>query len=139
MENILKHRGQKLNSKEWVEGNIWHDQYYIEGQSCVDTYIIRDECDEDFTVKEETIGLISDIKAKNIDKFISVGDIVKISDNYDAYGINAGEIYEVIFQFGGFRLKPKRSKAKGFYVEDQNELELIGNKFDNPELLPKSN
>ncbi len=65
------------------------------------------------------------------------GDIVQIPDDYEEYGFCAGEKYEVYFAFGGFRLKPKYRKfnEKGFYLEDDGELEVLGNKFDNPDLL----
>ena len=64
------------------------------------------------------------------------GDIVKIDDDYDTYGMMAGEIREVYFAFGGFRLKPKFNKnARGNWLEDDGELEVIGNIYENPELL----
>jgi len=60
------------------------------------------------------------------------GDIIKINDDYDTYGMNAGEIYEIVFQYGGFRCKPKYSnKAKGIYIEDGNDFSVIGNIFKN--------
>lgn len=52
--------------------------------------------------------------------------------------MSAGEMYEVYFAYGGFRLKPKyRNKAKGYWLEESDELEVIGNVWDNPELLEK--
>ena len=63
-------------------------------------------------------------------------DIVEIPDDYDKYGFFAGEIREVYFAFGAFRLKPIRNEnAIGNYLEDNLELEVIGNIFENPELL----
>ena len=75
------------------------------------------------------------LKDKN-GKEIFEGDIVKVYDDYNVYGIMAGEIYEIYFAFGGFRLKPKRNpKAKGNWVEDGIDFEVIGNIYENPELL----
>lgn len=63
-------------------------------------------------------------------------DAVKIPENYDEFGMNAGEIYQVYFAYGGFRLKPKYKKAsKGFWVEDGKILKVIGSATSNPELL----
>lgn len=68
-------------------------------------------------------------------KEIYEGDIIKIPDDWDEYGFNAGENYQVYFAFGGFRLKPKYKKnAKGSYLED-DKIEIIGNVYENPELL----
>lgn len=64
------------------------------------------------------------------------GDIIKIPDDYDEYGFNAGEIYQVYFAYGGFRCKPKLNpNAKGCWIEDDGELEVIGNIHQNKELL----
>ena len=69
-------------------------------------------------------------------KEIYEGDIVQIPNDYELYGTDSGEMYEVYFAYGGFRLKPKyNSKARGHCLEDYNEVEIVGNKFDNPELL----
>lgn len=64
------------------------------------------------------------------------GDIIKIPPDYEKYGTNAGELYEIYFAYSGFRLKPKYNlKSKGCWLEDNDELEVIGNIYDNPELL----
>jgi len=69
------------------------------------------------------------------------GHIVEIPDNYDLYGMNAGEKYEVYFIEGSFRLKPKYASnikrgALGFSLDESDELTIIGTIFENPELLP---
>jgi len=79
----------------------------------------------------------SGLKDKN-NKEIFEGDIIKIPDDYDTYGIFAGEIYEIYFAYGGFRLKPKNSKRRGNWLEDEKELEVIGNIYENKDLLPTS-
>ena len=74
------------------------------------------------------------LKDKN-EKEIYEGDIIKIPNDYDTYGMFAGEIYEIYFAFGGFRLKPKNTKRRGNWLEDEGELEVIGNIHENSELL----
>lgn len=68
-------------------------------------------------------------------KEVFEGDIVKIPEDYDKFGRNAGEILKVAFDSGCFRLKRPNSKGRGFYFEDDNTVEIIGNIYENPELL----
>ena len=72
-------------------------------------------------------------------KKIFVGDIVQINNDYDIYGKNAGEKYEVYFNAGGFRLKPKYDVHKrgdrGFWLDDGNDVVVLGNIYENKELL----
>ena len=75
------------------------------------------------------------LRDKN-DKLIYEGDIVKVPDDWNDYRLMAGEKREVFFNKGGFRLKPKW--CNGFYVhwlEDTKYFEIIGNIYENPELL----
>lgn len=73
-------------------------------------------------------------------KLIYEGDIVKIPNDYDTYGMFAGEKREVYFYEGGFRLKPKWDKnSRGNWLEDTNAFEVVGNIYENPELLKEGN
>lgn len=66
------------------------------------------------------------------------GDIVKVRDDWDEFGMMSGEIREVYFLDGGFRLKPKgmmKSIPRGHWLEDGSDVEVIGNIYQNPELL----
>jgi len=66
------------------------------------------------------------------------GDIVIVDDDYEKYGCSAGEKYEVIFNYGGFRLKPKYTNGKGFYLEDSEPYTVIGNIHQHAHLLEQS-
>lgn len=130
MREIL-FRGKRLTNGEWVEGDHlaggWDFDSAIRAKTGEMTYEI-------VAVAPTTVGQYTGLEDKN-GKRIFEGDIIKIPDDYDEYGHNAGEIYEVYFLFGGFRLKPKYSRARGFWLEDDKTVEAIGNIHDDPGLL----
>lgn len=72
-------------------------------------------------------------------KEIFEGDIVKIPDDYGVFGKNAGETCKVIFDSGCFRLKTSRGRGRGFWFEDDSTVTIIGNIYENPELLGEEN
>ena len=60
------------------------------------------------------------------------GDLVKIPDDWDEYGMMAGEVREIYHKDGGFRFKPKYEAQihrgdRGHWVEDDGVYEIIGN------------
>lgn len=131
MREIL-FRGKSIANGEWIVGNYAAPLPSNWGATIEDAMNLPNLI---HTVNPDTVGQYTGTKDKH-SRRIFEGDIVKIPDNYDIYGINAGEVYEVYFGFGGFRLKPKyRKNAKGFYLEDDGVVEVIGNIYDNPELL----
>ena len=95
-----------------------------------DSYIVL----KHYQVDPSTVCQYTGLKDKN-GKKIFEGDIIQIPDDYNEFGHSAGEIYEIYFRYGGFRLKPKYSKARGYWLEDDETVEVIGNIFDNKELL----
>lgn len=73
-------------------------------------------------------------------KEIFEGSIIKIPDNWDEYGMAAGEKYEVYFKAGGFRLKPHADYAvergdRGYWLDDATDFELLGHILSEPELV----
>lgn len=78
------------------------------------------------------------LKDKN-GKEIYEGDIVQLPDDWEEYGWMACEKREVFFLDGGFRLKPKpikpRPHGRGHWIEEGHYLEVIGNIYQNPDLL----
>ena len=128
MREIL-FRGKRLDNGEWVVGHLC-ENYLRVGDTCICcTVELRF-----YPVYPDTVGQYTGLGDKN-GKPIFEGDIIKIPDDYDEFGMNAGEVYEVYFCCGGFRLKPKYSKSRGYYLEDDKTVEVIGNIHDNPEML----
>lgn len=134
MHEIL-FRGKRVDNGEWVMGDGIHYPKSVnyKGSCWIDG--MHEKANDWIRVHPETVGQYTGLKDRN-GKKIFEGDIIKIPDDYDQFGQNAGEKYQVIFQFGGFRLKPKYSKnAKGYWLEDDKTVEVIGNIHDNPALL----
>lgn len=65
------------------------------------------------------------------DNLIYEGDIVKVPEDWDEYGMMSGETREVYYKDGGFRLKPRefdiKRGARGHWLEDDKIFEIIGN------------
>lgn len=125
MREYLFH-GKEVDSGEWSEGSLWIHL----GK----TYIMTAANVVGYEVDPETVGQYTGLTDKNGVKIFE-GDIIQIPDDYDEYGHNAGEIYEIYFCCGGFRLKPKYSEERGYWLADDRTVEVIGNIHDNPELL----
>lgn len=96
-------------------------------------YYIFEDCKE-FKVFDESVGQFTGIKDSN-GKEIYEGDIVKMthSDNY----------YLIKYEQGSYWLEKKGKGSReqqlisGFLIsfDESSEIEVVGNMFDNPELL----
>ena len=138
MREIL-FRGKRIDTGEWVEGypvKSVNDKYYLITYITEDSINTKNEVDFIYQeVKPETIGQFTGLTDKNGVKIFE-GDILKVPEDWNEYGVYAGEVYEVYFAFGGFRMKPKYNlNNKGFWIEDDKTFEVIGNIHDNHELL----
>ena len=127
----IKFRG--LYSGTWVYGNLILGK--IENKEFAQIENTEFEDYQNWAVDTETVGQFTGLLDKN-GKEIYESDVVRVDDDWDKYGMTAGESYEVYFNEGGFRLKPKYDKnARGYWLEDNNEFEIIGNIYENPELI----
>lgn len=100
---------EKLTALEFLEDN----------SNCTDSdYII---------IHYDDIFQTTCVKDVNGD-FIFEGDYIRVPDNYEEFGMAAGMVYEVYYNCGGFRLKPKHnSSARGCWLEDNNIYTIVGN------------
>ena len=135
MNNRYMSRGKRKDNGEWIEGNLLVldcDEYRI-ATSCLqgDDENLLNVCA--YGVIPETVGQCTGLKDKN-DKLIFEGDVVKDKDS--------GLFGKVVFATSadGF------DGMTGFMVDDVDDglqnyngfwhlVEVIGNEFDNPELL----
>ena len=131
MREIL-FRAKTKDDGKWIDG--FPVRIYDYGGLVWDMHPFNTNFEITRSVDTKTIGQFVGLTDRNGNKIFE-GDIIKIPDDYDEFGHNAGEIYEVYFCCGGFRLKPKYSKARGYWLEDDETVEVIGNIHDNPELL----
>lgn len=139
----IKFRGKRIDNGEWVYG-----YYFIEERDIEDGIIWRDipqiqqrygDHFQYFDVDLATVGQYTGLKDKN-GKEIYEGDIVEAKDPYK---YNSKEIFytcEVVFTEGAaFMLKHTYENwgtvgIRYFGLRDM-ELEVIGNIYENPELL----
>lgn len=116
MREIL-FRGKRKDNDEWIYGDLWCNPY---GKRAV--CIVSPINDQGTTggneVDIETVGQYTGMHDKNGTKIFD-GDIVV---RYDANETEFGIVYDLIYEGLG----------RHYYSRD---IEVIGNIFDNPELL----
>lgn len=132
MSREILFRGKRANNGEWVEGYLMDENYinipFNDDDAC-------GRFDEPIEVDPSTVCQYTGLTDKN-GKKIWENDIIKTSryGKDDGKGSNfAGfDIFSVRWDDGGFALY---SKWRRFNLRDNNEYEVIGDIFDNPELL----
>lgn len=144
-------RGKRLNNGEWVEGFPYithggeHQIRYYDSESNIEN------CSH--TVIPDTLGQFTGLTDRNGVKIFE-GDIIRWHDNTElsvsgqiaevCYGeyIDAdshfGDVYSLGFYFKLFD-EDKTCATINWLNECKNDFDIIGNIYDNPELLEVSN
>ena len=114
-------RGKRADTKEWIYGDVQHnvDVVKIREQEPNIQHVARS-----FVVIPETVGQYTGMKDKN-GRRIFEGDII-LPHGYKP------EAYPVFYEDFCFRID---SNICVLCVADEEDIEVIGNIYDNPELL----
>lgn len=126
-------RGKRLDNDEWVEGDLFQDRdlgtVHIQG---FDYYSTEEGLQRDgysLEVDPETVGQFTGLTDKNGRKIFE-GDVCLDS---------TGWVFVVIWDSDNGRFLGRHSKPRGdtyiCYVGRVPAVEIIGNRWDNPELL----
>lgn len=143
MTREIKFRGKDILTDKWVYGDLLHlgnayaivtsyEEEELEVNPISDRLEIRVE--DIVGVYPETVGQLTGQLDKN-GKEIYEGDIIKTK----RYGVVHGQsntqgadLFRVVYKNAQFYID---NKLRHFYLQDSRCNEVIGNVFDNPELL----
>lgn len=136
MREIL-FRGKRIDNGDWVYG-AYITMHHNDGRTHIHHFIIPDGSDLSYGVKVEDILVEVDVKTvcqctglkDKTGRKIFEGDIVK----YDRY------IGKIVFISGEYKIKWNedvyfRSDMDFWCNDDDEKIQIVGNVFDNPELL----
>jgi len=122
----IKFRGKRIDNGKWIYGSL-----IIEEDPIADVFKYFIKPFNFLTGKlvvPETVGQYTGSKDKN-NKEIYKGDIVRYSDGYTAV---------VVWKDTGFGLEfleEVESPQTWYYLPNGNVLEILGNIYENPELI----
>lgn len=132
----IKFRGKRVDNGEWVYGGITSPVHSPNNkvQIVSSAFMEGDEENEHYIFVEvipESVGQYTGLKDKN-GKEIVEGDILR---QYSRLQDELPRIIKVIWQDGGFMYRNKFESDFYFYQHMANDCEIIGNIYDNPELV----
>lgn len=143
MEREIIFRGKRIESGEWVEGDLISNAFttVIDGLKCcyildykkIEYQDLNDvfEMLDEFEVDPETVGQYTGLK-DSTGKRIFEGDIVHYKNSIEqAKGLVEFEGCRFHFEW----IDIAEPDGALYFFQCEKELEIIGNRFDNPELL----
>ena len=133
MDNRYLFRGKRSDIGEWVEGYPFQhlkSTYILPLEASESTHTYFFDCA--FDIDPSTLGQCTGLKDKR-GKLIFEGDICRDSMDW---------AFKVIWDCGNVRFIGRHHKARGdtyiCYVGREPAVEIIGNIYDNPDLLEKT-
>lgn len=151
----IKFRGKRVDTNEWVYGYLVNSGHqinpYVEfwwiAQNRYDfgSVFNKESCDDTFIwnrVEPDTIGQYTGLNDKNGIE-IYEGDIVRLFCNSNGYYIkprwvNANIVWNEDFygwEISFEHIRVGYSECIGNFKYDNSQIEVIGNIYDNPELM----
>lgn len=144
----IKFRGKNLNTKEWVYGDLlqWNDgetAIGVHGQFIDDGYHFNEDYDKTPYVDETTVGQFTGLKDKSR-KEIYEGDIISVNGKYP-------KLIRYIDEWASYCLANLtdldcdlktsywQQVSPCWWTDYKREIKVIGNVYDNPELLKGGN
>lgn len=129
MKEIL-FRGKRVDNGEWVDGDLIHRQIW--GRALAIIRISDDgfEHYEEYEVIPESVGQFTGLTDKNGNKIFE-GNIVKVTTGIEGYK----STYHSAIQEVKYNAESGIAVFLPFDNSDMVEVEVIGNIYDNPELL----
>ena len=124
MGRVISFRGKHIHI---VPGNTKFNGSWIYGYYAGEGYIVS--YGDEVLIDKESLGEYSGLRDKNNIE-IYEGDIIK-TDLDNKLGV-------IVFAEGSFRVKTKRVTVGLNWLLDLTKVEVIGNIYDNPELLEES-
>lgn len=162
MTREIKFRGKSLNTGEWVYGDLIQAQ---SGAMSIRASLSPYDSDNDFrivrgqiiSVNPDTIGQYINHEATN-EKKIFVSDYIRVNYKHEEYTLNGAIpdqdcicLGEVVYMENALCYGVRIFKAESFlsrelenndqltiplyYFDLDGDIEIVGNRFDNPELL----
>lgn len=126
MKREILFRGKLKKSNKFIYGLPTCDFSYIFNSSQVDS------CDN-YEVIPETIGQFTGLLDKNGTKIFE-GDIINLSSKYGKIGISNAKVY---YEEASFKINKSIGCYSNFLYGWNLDYEVIGNVYDNPELINK--